>query len=186
MLLICQMCSAEFKTSNAKRKYCSRGCAATRDYTGINERHGHTRRSSNLSPEWVSWRDMRHRCTKPYRKEWLRYGGRGIKVCERWDSFENFIADMGPKPSREYTIERDDTNGDYTPENCRWIHKSEQSKNRNLCWTADEDRKIREGISLGYNFPQIAALVGKPASAVSSHAYKLGLSSGQPVRKIQP
>lgn len=120
----CLQCASDFQARRQK-KYCSPICAAKRDMTGVNKKHGQSQ-----SPEYVSWRDMKRRCLNPSQKDYPSYGGRGIAVCERWLSFENFITDMGLKPSRKHTIERKDTNGHYEPGNCIWLHKSEQSKNR--------------------------------------------------------
>lgn len=78
---------------------------------------------------YESWYQMTQRCTNPRRRGYDRYGGRGIKVCERWKSFENFYADMGGRPPK-ITLERNDSNKDYGPNNCRWATWKEQGRNR--------------------------------------------------------
>lgn len=91
--------------------------------------HGHTV-NKVFSPTYRSWAAMMTRCLNPNVPHYKYYGGRGIEVCERWHSFENFLADMGPRPEGRYSIERVDRDGRYEPSNCKWIPQRDQSKNK--------------------------------------------------------
>jgi hypothetical protein len=86
--------------------------------------------------QWV-WSDMKRRCYSPDRRGYENYGGRGIKVCDRWitgegssGGFACFLADMGERPSAEHQIDRIDNDGDYTPDNCQWVQRNAQNYNK--------------------------------------------------------
>lgn len=82
------------------------------------------------TPTYGSWSRMIARCTNPKSNRYKYYGGRDIKVCERWMLFVNFYADMGMRPSTKHSIDRIDNDGDYEPRNCRWATAKEQSANK--------------------------------------------------------
>lgn len=118
------------KLHSLKHGICkSCGCLAIETMAAKNTRHGHAKRGKMRS-EYVIWQGMKKRCGNPEFIEYHLYGGRGIQVCQRWlDCYDNFIADMGPRPSRKHSLDRIDSDGDYTPENCRWATHKEQVRN---------------------------------------------------------
>lgn len=86
--------------------------------------------SAKHKPEYSVWKQMRGRCSNPNANGWDRYGGRGIRVCQRWQSsFANFYADMGPRSSPQHSLDRINNEGNYEPGNCRWATRCEQMRN---------------------------------------------------------
>lgn len=90
--------------------------------------HGH-RSGATKSPTYQSWRMMRERCYYKKQENYYNYGGRGVKVCDRWKFFKNFLEDMGERPDG-MTLDRIDPEKDYSPENCRWADASTQAMNK--------------------------------------------------------
>ncbi len=82
-----------------------------------------------MPPYYSVWQNMLNRCRNPNFKQWADYGGRGITVCERWLTYANFAADMGPRPDG-YTLERKDTNGNDEPGNVEWASRTTQQRNQ--------------------------------------------------------
>jgi hypothetical protein len=111
------------------------------------------------------WRHMRHRCADPLDRSYHRYGGRGIKVCARWQDFNAFLADMGTRPQPGMQLDRIDNNGNYEPANCRWATPRANSRNTCQCVfiTHNGQRRIAT---------EWAEILGLSASTIAIRARK--------------
>lgn len=91
-------------------------------------KHGHEN-NRGKTRTYTSWDNMVQRCTNPNRPEYKHYGGRGITICQKWRTFENFYSDMGDRPNNR-SLDRINNDGNYEPDNCRWATRSQQVSNR--------------------------------------------------------
>lgn len=126
----CDCGTATTVDADALRAGLTQSCGCKRDqHIGqLNLRHGH-KKNYRGSPTYLSWHAMIGRCRNVKNKDYDAYGGRGIDVCEHWRSFENFLVDMGERPSG-LTLDRINNDGNYEPGNCRWATHAEQGNNR--------------------------------------------------------
>lgn len=102
------------------------GCQSKRLLSKARTTHG---MAKLRAPTYIVWMSMRYRCEKPTHKSYKDYGGRGIRVCDRWQRFENFLADMGEAPAG-MQLDRVDNSSGYSPENCRWATPRQNSNNK--------------------------------------------------------
>lgn len=122
-LCVCECGTECVRQSNNLRSAGLKSCGCAQKE--LQKKHG-----MRNSPEYTSWQAMKARCCNPTDKDYPRYGGRGISVCQSWlDSFEAFFADMGRRPPG-MTLERIDTDGNYAPGNCEWATATDQARNR--------------------------------------------------------
>ena len=133
--------------------------------------------------EYRIWNAMKNRCYNQSCDMYPTYGGRGIKICDRWlgeDGFINFYRDMGKRPTdrngKAYQIDRIDTNGDYTPENCRWVDMQTQINNRSITPTAVIDGECK-------TISEWASITGIAYQTIYRR-YKRGERGSQLIRRV--
>lgn len=130
-----------------------------------NVRHGHT--SRKVSPEYICWSSMIQRCTNPNHASYKNYGGRGVTVCQEWlESFERFLADMGPRLEKN-SIDRIDPERGYDKGNCRWATHAEQGSNR-------RNNRMATAFGKRHSCAEAAALYDIPYSTIRRWAEQTG------------
>lgn len=122
----CDCGSERVASSDALRRGKVRSCGCLRVDANVAKSRRHGKSKTRVHQIWLA---MRSRCQNPNMRAYHRYGGRGIKVCDRWREFEKFLADMGEPGERE-SIDRIDNDGNYEPGNCRWVTQKAQMRNR--------------------------------------------------------
>ena len=121
-------------------KTCSVSCGVT---TSNKERAKHNHAKDGVRTKvYTAWISMKERCNNPNQAHYHRYGGRGITVCRRWDKFENFLADMGEPPTPKHTLDRINNEKGYSPSNCNWVTRKEQSNNRGVTLRTEIDGEV--------------------------------------------
>ncbi|MBY2986433.1 hypothetical protein [Rhizobium leguminosarum] len=136
-------------------------------------RERRTSHGKSSSSEYKSWAGMLDRCRNPENKAYRNYGGRGITVCARWaNSFQTFLEDMGTKPGPEYSIDREENDGNYEPGNCRWATDETQARNRRGLISTAETTTLKEaalaaGIIYGTAHSRVYRLGWTPEDAIS-------------------
>lgn len=152
------------------------GCLGLEALVARSVSHGATR-GGKPSPEWKAWKGMRDRCLVPTHAAYSRYGGRGITVCEQWkESFESFLADMGPRPPG-LTLDRVDNDRGYEPGNCRWATTADQNRNKSDT-LAIEDGGER------LTLRAFAAKHGANASSIGSRMKSRGETAHEALRAL--
>lgn len=115
------------------------GCLVRDALIDRNTKHGLSRKYPQT---YRTWKDMKARCSNPNDTSYKNYGGRGIKICSRWEDFANFFCDMGPRPDG-LTLDRINVNKGYYPENCRWADAETQANNRRgTLWMEMDGRRV--------------------------------------------
>ena len=145
------------------------GCLRKETTTERSKTHGLSR-----SPEYKVYISMLNRCSNPNYQEYHNYGGRGIKVCERWLKFENFIVDMGPRPAAGYQLERKDNEKGYEPGNVVWATRTQNARNKRNTVRVDYNGEL-------LTLKEVAEKTGIPYSALF-YRYQKGYTGADLVK----
>lgn len=122
-----------------------------------NQKHG-----GRYTPEWSVWQGMRRRCQDTKHKDYPRYGGAGITIDPAWNNFEAFMKDMGKRPTPQHQIDRIDTKGHYSKQNCRWATRSlNQSNKKHSCWWIIQGIKFFNCMEAAKHFNVTATTVSR-------------------------
>lgn len=171
----------EIDLNSIKRgKSTSCGCFNKENSKKLHTKHGFAMLSTGVRhPDYCIWMKMKSRCLNPNDKSYSNYGARGIQVCDRWkDSFENFIKDLGWRPNNKYSLERIDYDGNYCPENCKWIFKSEQTRNTRRV-------KLIHYNGNSYCLSELCKLLNLPYSTMRHRVYDLNLPFSEAMKYPQ-
>ena len=124
------------------------------------------------TPTYWAWQNMKARCNNPNYQDYHRYGGRGIHYDPKWEDFQTFFEDMGSKPFPNAQVDRIDNDGNYTPENCRWVTPAEQSRNRSDNKLTPRKVEIIQGLILSgiFQYKEIANTFDVDPSTISNVA----------------
>jgi hypothetical protein len=155
---IARVRSYHLKSGNTR----SCGCLEREKLSARSAKHGGKR-----SPEYMVWCGLKARCYDSKREQFKDYGGRGIKVCDRWlHDFSAFLADMGTRPTPKHSLDRfPDTNGDYEPGNCRWATRPQQARNTRsnvvISFGGETKTLVEWAEDLGINYYTLQARIKK-------------------------
>lgn len=131
-----------YDVTSGKTQSC--GCYHVERASEANLKHGYSHVKGNSV--YKIWIGMHDRCNRVTNKSYRYYGALGITYCSRWNSFENFLSDMGPRPSEEHTLERINPYGNYEPSNCKWATRSEQNNNNRRCYDQKQRASVLENL----------------------------------------
>lgn len=158
----------------------TKSCGCVRKETAKTQGRKNASHGRRFTPEYRAWIGMKKRCSPNDKWDSPRYFDRGIKVCARWtNSFENFYADMGPRPSPKHSIDRINNNSNYEPGNCRWATWNQQARNR-----SNTPKHLFNGMSLCV--AEIAEHTGIPRKTINSRlccGWSLNAAATTPVAK---
>lgn len=174
-LCLCSCGARKVVAATSLKSGLSKTCGASLHRDPV-RKHGQAY-AGKQTPLYRTWANMRQRCTNPNNPDYHRYGGRGVKVCARWDIFENFAADMGPKPSPAHTIDRRDNSRGYEPSNCTWATRKQQCLNR--AYTKMTDRIAAAVRESKRSYQALADEYGVSKSTIAA------IRSGQNWKEVQ-